>query len=375
MSNVRNVLVYLEAPRAPSSTAATRGGDDSSNNSYISDDDNENDVVDIEISASNTANIANSNSSEPHASIDVAACYNDDYYNNFASASAANSVATTAKSDIATICSGSIANENVFSSNMEDDDEVGDDIIVPNNDNVATETILNNMGPPKNSSACTGSNYNESIASDVADVDNDDIHSLASTSTNITATNADENNALHSIPTSNIINENNTEKLSPERENTNTNNGRMSPGGTVYKGRGVRRYQGRYMNLPLKRFHHNNNFLHLSNTDSYSNTTLSNHDYEQHNYNNDTRSRSRSRSPDHHRHHYHPYRDNHYHNSRGRGSMREEYHNHSKNSSYYSSHRYYQQQHHNRYSHHYRQSTANHRNKSISSFLEKNHKR
>jgi len=31
--------------------------------------------------------------------------------------------------------------------------------------------------------------------------------------------------------------------------------GRISPGGTVYKGRGVRRYQGRYMHLPLQRFH------------------------------------------------------------------------------------------------------------------------
>jgi len=30
--------------------------------------------------------------------------------------------------------------------------------------------------------------------------------------------------------------------------------GRVSPGGTIYKGRGVRKYQGRYMNLPLKRF-------------------------------------------------------------------------------------------------------------------------
>lgn len=34
------------------------------------------------------------------------------------------------------------------------------------------------------------------------------------------------------------------------------NGGRQSPGGTIYKGRGTRRYQGRYMHLPLKRFHH-----------------------------------------------------------------------------------------------------------------------
>ena len=32
-------------------------------------------------------------------------------------------------------------------------------------------------------------------------------------------------------------------------------NGRRSPGGTIYKGRGNRRYVGRYMHLPLKRFH------------------------------------------------------------------------------------------------------------------------
>jgi len=29
--------------------------------------------------------------------------------------------------------------------------------------------------------------------------------------------------------------------------------GRTSPGGTFYKGRGVRKYQGRYMKLPMKR--------------------------------------------------------------------------------------------------------------------------
>ena len=34
--------------------------------------------------------------------------------------------------------------------------------------------------------------------------------------------------------------------------------GRRSPGGTLYKGRGIRRYQGRYMHLPLQRFHHQN---------------------------------------------------------------------------------------------------------------------
>jgi len=45
------------------------------------------------------------------------------------------------------------------------------------------------------------------------------------------------------------------DKLSESSQSIN--NGRRSPGGTVYKGRGVRKYQGRYMHLPLKRFHQN----------------------------------------------------------------------------------------------------------------------
>jgi len=42
-------------------------------------------------------------------------------------------------------------------------------------------------------------------------------------------------------------------------------NGRTSPGGTVYKGKGVRRYRGRYFDLPLKRFHHNGVTISLPN--------------------------------------------------------------------------------------------------------------
>lgn len=48
-------------------------------------------------------------------------------------------------------------------------------------------------------------------------------------------------------------------------------NGRVSPGGTIYKGRGVRRYQGRYMNLPLKRFHQNGVNLSENGTDFIAN--------------------------------------------------------------------------------------------------------
>ncbi|GAX10142.1 hypothetical protein FisN_3Lh335 [Fistulifera solaris] len=39
-------------------------------------------------------------------------------------------------------------------------------------------------------------------------------------------------------------------------EDVSTNEGRMSPGGTLYKGKGSFRYKGRFMHLPLMRFHH-----------------------------------------------------------------------------------------------------------------------
>jgi len=38
--------------------------------------------------------------------------------------------------------------------------------------------------------------------------------------------------------------------------------GRVSPGGTIYRGRGVRRYKGRLYGLPLKRFHQDGVHLH-----------------------------------------------------------------------------------------------------------------
>lgn len=45
-------------------------------------------------------------------------------------------------------------------------------------------------------------------------------------------------------------------KMSGVTEDASTNEGRMSPGGTVYKGKGSFRYKGRFMHLPLMRFHH-----------------------------------------------------------------------------------------------------------------------
>jgi hypothetical protein len=44
-------------------------------------------------------------------------------------------------------------------------------------------------------------------------------------------------------------------------------NGRLSPGGTIYRGSGIRRYQGRFMKLPLKRFREECQALRLSSGD------------------------------------------------------------------------------------------------------------
>ena len=57
------------------------------------------------------------------------------------------------------------------------------------------------------------------------------------------------------LPTNAPLNQN----LASLHDRLSVDNGRTSPGGTVYKGRGVRRYQGRYMHLPLTRFQQNLN--------------------------------------------------------------------------------------------------------------------
>jgi len=59
-------------------------------------------------------------------------------------------------------------------------------------------------------------------------------------------------------------------KANPLLINDLIENGRRSPGGTIYKGRGARRYQGRYMHLPLKRFHQNG--VHLDSVDEHNAT-------------------------------------------------------------------------------------------------------
>lgn len=73
--------------------------------------------------------------------------------------------------------------------------------------------------------------------------------------------------------------------------------GRVSPGGTIYRGRGVRRYQGRYMHLPLKRFHQDAMAMNRSDDQA-----PMNHEYEGNfetveHWNEDEKPRARSESP------------------------------------------------------------------------------
>jgi hypothetical protein len=87
-------------------------------------------------------------------------------------------------------------------------------------------------------------------------------------------------------------------------QSVNGSSGRVSPGGTIYKGRGTRRYQGRYMHLPLKRFHQNSTGNGLQDAyipsgacvDSDGNNSPSMHHYEDDGPCPPARGRSRSRS-------------------------------------------------------------------------------
>ena len=100
-------------------------------------------------------------------------------------------------------------------------------------------------------------------------------------------------------------------------QSSSKTSGRISPGGTIYRGRGVRRYKGRFYALPLKRFHQDGVHLHSDSgswDDRYGRNPRDDHQYDgdNHNYHghlssryegdserghNRSRSRSRSRSP------------------------------------------------------------------------------
>jgi len=140
----------------------------------------------------------------------------------------------------------------------------------------------------------------------VAHVDTDDCggsftdgHSIHSQEDNPADMKVDTEEAAEAQPKDEATNE----AAHPLRngDSSNVPNGRVSPGGTVYRGRGVRRYQGRYMNLPLKRFHQNgvnlcndggdhvtNGFSQNGYNDNYDSRVNDHHEY------NDRRGRSLS---------------------------------------------------------------------------------
>lgn len=235
-------------------------------------------------------------------------------------------VSDTQRSDVATVCSGSVfedievesiisADLNVqsaanppsppssvkmalgpahvrstISQSSSNDQQQSTDTVVPPKsspvqalqpDQGPTSALYNNMGPPlarsfllqhpqhphtEGNSSWAGSvrSFESSACSDVvAHVDTDDcggsldmdVHSVHS-----------QEDVAHSEGTdpnkTNLRNkaeeEHGRETVNPLFCSNESNaNGRTSPGGTIYKGRGNRRYQGRYMHLPLKRFHQN----------------------------------------------------------------------------------------------------------------------
>ena len=162
--------------------------------------------------------------------------------------------------------------------------------------NLAT---LNDMGPPLNRSllervgggsgaGSTGTpsragsvkSFGSQAASDVVHVDTDDCGGSIAVDSDGHFSGVDENPSenpsrtsmknnvsdtssvtMHDMSTNDYItnDETNTQSnvLSLDKLSESYPNGRVSPGGTVYKGRGVRKYQGRYMHLPLKRFQQN----------------------------------------------------------------------------------------------------------------------
>lgn len=182
--------------------------------------------------------------------------------------------------------------------------------------------ILNDMGPPvsriiiargvsfRNDSIGDGhSSASGGVPSDVVThLDTDDGGSIA-------AAGEIDNHSVHSSNFNSNISEEqavseapeNVERVDSPRPAPFTDavpqagSGRISPGGTVYKGRGVRRYQGRYMNLPLKRFQQNGGIAE-ENTSPH---LLCHHDSDTDmgsRYWNRSRSRTRSRSRDRIRH-------------------------------------------------------------------------
>lgn len=98
--------------------------------------------------------------------------------------------------------------------------------------------------------------------------------------------------------------------LATFHDRLSVDHGRISPGGTVYKGRGVRRYQGRFMHLPLQRFRQNLNIAlpiegtvighdtNTTTTDYFADNQGNNSDGEMRWRRGGSRSRSRSRSRD-----------------------------------------------------------------------------
>ena len=195
-------------------------------------------------------------------------------------------------------------------------------------DGARLATAANGMGPPlsralllqgaSSSRAESVKSFESNAASDlVAHVDTDDCGgSLVESITDVHSVLSQEEGSL-SVPQEGAYGPSSDAKaaamLPAESEDhsdrphpllssqSDPQNGRTSPGGTIYRGRGVRRYQGRYMNLPLKRFHQDG--VHLPSVDehtmneSYNRFPPNYHDRDQRQANYNRRFREPRRGP------------------------------------------------------------------------------
>jgi len=211
------------------------------------------------------------------------------------------------KSDIATVCSGSVVEDidvaSVTSTENNNNGErmprkcisfskvvtIGDKLSAANLGNVgsmqvpvqqdSSPIVLNDMGPPLSRMLLVSASQADSLQSSTGDapsdvvthVDTDDGVLISAEVAEIAE--IDGHFVLSSFSKeepsqTDIKNTNKTSSFQAMSSDTTltvslnaslstSGSGRVSPGGTVYKGRGIRRYQGRYMHLPLKRFHQN----------------------------------------------------------------------------------------------------------------------
>jgi hypothetical protein len=193
------------------------------------------------------------------------------------------------RSDAATVCSGSVMEdievESVVSADLNAQPTVNPtsppsavkmksvnqlDSVLPQNhrqqlaDHILAEQQNNTMGPPLSRSLLFQHPHHHHNQDNLSRAGSTGSDVVAQVDTDDCGGSLDLEDSVHSQEESQEEDPQNPKALAAAAVNPllcapNDPNsmGRISPGGTVYRGRGNRRYQGRFMKLPLKRFHHN----------------------------------------------------------------------------------------------------------------------